>query len=91
VLSRTVEAGGGADELNLLGVASYKAGDTVGALDAFGRARDAGSRAAALNLAAICKELGLSGFAKEVLAETPAERPKGRLLESARSLKGGAK
>lgn len=91
VLARTVEAGGGADELNLLGVASYKAGDIVGALDAFGRARDAGSRAAALNLAAICKELGLSGFAKEVLAETPSERPEGRLLDSARSLKGGAK
>jgi tetratricopeptide (TPR) repeat protein len=91
VLARTVEAGGGAAELNLLGIASYKAGDVIGALDAFGRAKDAGSHAAALNLAAVCMEIGLDGMAKEVLAETPSGKPSGRLLDSARSLRGGAK
>jgi len=91
VLARTIEVGGGADELNLLGVAAYQAGDTIGALDAFGRARDAGSSAAALNLVAICKELRLDALAKEVLAETPSGTPSGRLLDAARSLRGGAK
>ncbi|MCP4676365.1 MAG: tetratricopeptide repeat protein [Deltaproteobacteria bacterium] len=90
VLGRTVEAGGGADDLNLLGVASYEAGDTAGALEAFGRAKDAGSGAAALNLAAMCKEMGLGDFAKEILKGAPSET-KGRLLSKARSLKGGGK
>jgi tetratricopeptide (TPR) repeat protein len=88
VLSRTVEAGGGAADLNLLGVASYQAGDVIGALDAFGRAKNAGSHAAALNLAALCKELGLSKMAKELIAKTPS-KVQGRLLPGAP--RGGAK
>jgi tetratricopeptide (TPR) repeat protein len=71
VLARTVEAGGGAAELNLLGLASYKAGDMIGAMDAFGRAKDAGSPAAFRNLAAVYNELGLGNLAKEVLEGAP--------------------
>jgi hypothetical protein len=85
VLDRTVEAGGGADDLNLLGVASYKSGDVLGALDAFGRAKDAGSSAAVRNLAAVCKELGLSGFVQEILEGAPA-KVDGVLLEKAKGI-----
>ncbi len=85
VLDRTVEAGGGADDLNLLGVASYKSGDVLGALAAFGRAKDAGSSAAVRNLAVVCKELGLSGFVQEILEGAPA-KVDGVLLEKAKSI-----
>jgi hypothetical protein len=85
VLDRTVEAGGGADDLNLLGVASYQSGDVLGALDAFGRAKDAGSSAAVRNLAAVCAELGLSDFAREILEGAPA-KVDGVLLDKAKSI-----
>ncbi len=73
VLARTVEAGGGAEDLNLLGMASKKAGDIAGALDAFGRAKDAGSEEAVKNYAGICKELGLHNLAKEITQGKPSE------------------
>jgi hypothetical protein len=71
VLGRTIEAGGGSEDINLLGIASYKAGDTAGALDAFGRAKDAGSAAARRNLASICQQLGLGTLAQELLKDAP--------------------
>ena len=83
VLGRTIEAGGGAEDINLLGISSYKAGDTAGALDAFGRAKDAGSGAAALNLAAVCQKLGLSSLSQEIMKNAP--KADGELLS------GGAK
>ncbi|MCP4606110.1 MAG: tetratricopeptide repeat protein [Proteobacteria bacterium] len=86
VLARTVEAGGGAEDLNLLGVASYKAGSVLGALDAFGRAKDAGSDPAVLNLAAMYKELGLNSLAREILKGASFE-VEGSLLTKARALK----
>jgi tetratricopeptide (TPR) repeat protein len=85
VLARTIEAGGGAQDLNLLGMASYHAGDILGALEAFGRAKDAGSKAAVLNLAAICKELGINSLAEELLKEAPSKVEED-LLINARSL-----
>jgi tetratricopeptide (TPR) repeat protein len=90
VLGRIVEAGGGADDLSLLGVASYKSGDIIGAFDAFGRAKDAGSSAAALNLAAMCSELGLKELSKEIMAEAPTQI-EGVLIDKARGLKRGAR
>ena len=82
ILGRSIEAGGGAEDINLLGIASYQAGDMMGALDAFGRAKDAGSGAATRNLAAVCSKLGLPGLAKEYLKDAP-EKIEGALLPEA--------
>ena len=66
VLARTIEAGGDADDLNRLGVACYKSGDLMGALDAFKRAMDAQSVAAIKNLSIISDDLGLRDLSKEL-------------------------
>ncbi len=86
VLARVAEAGGDADDLNLLGVANYQAGDTLGALDAFGRAKDAGSGAAAFNLAAIYMELGVGDLVNETIENAPAKID-GRMLPRAREIR----
>ncbi len=80
VLGRIIEAGGGSDDLNLLGVACYQAGDLMGALDAFRRAKETGSGAAVRNLATICKELGMKKFAQELMEDAPS-KGSGRLLK----------
>ncbi len=79
VLARTIEAGGGSDDLNQLGVACYKAGDKPGAFDAFKRAKDAGSGAAVVNMIVISNDLGLKKLAKKLMDEKP-ENIKGTLL-----------
>lgn len=86
VLARITEAGGDADDLNLLGVANYLAGDTLGALDAFGRAKNAGSGAAAFNLAAIYMELGVGEMVRDTIEGVPAKLD-GRLLPRAREIR----
>ena len=83
VLGRTVEAGGDANDLNLLGIASYNAGDLMGALDAFKRAKDAGSGAAAINLSMICDDLGLPELSKQLKKEA-SEGVGGRTLGAGR-------
>ena len=82
ILGRSIEAGGGAEDINLLGIASYQAGDLMGALDAFGRAKDAGSGAAARNLAVVCNKLGLPGLSKDILKDAP-KTVEGALLPGA--------
>ena len=86
VLARIAEAGGDADDMNLLGVANYLAGDTMGALDAFGRAKDAGSGAAAFNLAAMYMELGVGDLVNETI-EGASGKIEGRMLPSAREIR----
>lgn len=85
VLARIIEAGGDANDLNRLGIACYGAGDTMGALDAFKRAQDAGSIAAIKNLSIICKELGLNDLSAE-LSKKVKGKVKGELIPSS---KGG--
>ena len=79
VLGKAADAGGTADDLNLLGVAAYQAGDKLGAQDAFGRAGAAGSGPAMRNLAHMYREIGLTQVAEDTLLEAPPG--KGRLLE----------
>ncbi len=79
VLGRAVDAGGTSQDLNLLGIASYRAGDMIGAQDAFGRAGAAGSGPAMRNLAHIYRKLGLTELAEDTLLEAPPG--KGRLLQ----------
>jgi len=86
VLARVAEAGGDADDMNLLGVANYLAGDTLGALDAFGRAKDAGSGAAAFNLAAMYMELGVGDMVNETIGDVSGKID-GRLLPRAREIR----
>lgn len=71
VLGRAVDAGGDNEDLNMLGIASYRSGDQLGAQDAFGRAGAAGSGAAMRNLAFIYKKLGLDAAAEDLLLEAP--------------------
>lgn len=83
VLARSVEAGGDAEDLNILGVASYRAGDIMGSLDAFRRAKDSGSGAALVNLAEVSKKLGVHSLAEELRKEAPGTST-GLLLNSSR-------
>ncbi len=89
VLARTVEVGGDAEDLNLLGVASYQAGDRLGAFDAFGRGKDAGSQSARRNLATMCEQLGLAQLAWEILEGAP-ETVEGRLIDGGATAGGGS-
>ena len=73
VLAKTIEAGGDADDLNRLGVACYRAGDLMGALDAFKRAMDAQSMAAIKNLSIISDDLGLRDLSSELNKKVKGE------------------
>ncbi|MEL6347937.1 MAG: hypothetical protein AAFV53_32825, partial [Myxococcota bacterium] len=66
ILSNVADKGGGAEELYLLGVAAYDAGDTLGALNALGRSMEAGSEPARARLAAISQQMGLSEYAANI-------------------------
>lgn len=87
VLAQAVEVGGSGEDLNLLGIASRKSGDTIGALDAFRRGKEAGSGAAARNLAQVCRELNQEALAKQALKDVKGA-PDGRLLQG---VAGGAR
>jgi Flp pilus assembly protein TadD len=80
VLQRAVESGGDYSDLNLLGVACYEAGDKMGAMTAFGKARESGSTGAAANLATLYREVGATALAKEV---APTGTPTGALISGA--------
>ncbi|MBN2718841.1 MAG: tetratricopeptide repeat protein [Deltaproteobacteria bacterium] len=73
VLARTIEAGGDAEDLNRLGVACYRSGDLMGALDAFKRSMDAQSVAAIKNLSIICDDLGLRDLSRELSGKIKGE------------------
>lgn len=78
VFQQAVRSGGGSDEMNLLGVASFEMGDTRGAFEAFYRAADAGEQAAITNLTRLLEQNGQSDAANEVAARFSAEREGGR-------------
>lgn len=78
--ARAVQVGGGPVEQNLLGIASWKAGDRTGALEAFARAAGGGLEAGRQNLADGLRQMGLAGAADEALKRIPAGRPGGALL-----------
>ena len=72
--------GGGSVEANLLGIASYRAGNMTGALEAFAEAAEAGLEAGRQNLVTVLEELGLAQGAKHALKQYKAGRAGGRLL-----------
>jgi tetratricopeptide (TPR) repeat protein len=65
ILAHAVEAGGGPELLNMLGLAAAQAGDWPGALEAFSRAGAGGFPAAQKNFAAGLKQVGLAERAAE--------------------------
>ncbi len=78
---RAIQAGGGATAQNLLGIASYRAGDISGAFEAFATAADGGLEAGRQNLISILKQLGLDQAAQSVTEVFPREgKDGGRLL-----------
>lgn len=80
VFARAVQNGGGPEDLNLLGVASFKAGDTTGALDAFAQAADGGLEMGRQNLSRALGKLGLSAASKTALKKWPEGKGAGRSL-----------
>ncbi|PKN54962.1 MAG: hypothetical protein CVU56_23790, partial [Deltaproteobacteria bacterium HGW-Deltaproteobacteria-14] len=82
VLARAVgSGGGGAEALNLLGVAHYGVGDFAAALEAFSRAADGGLEAGRENLRRALTERSVPDAAAEVDAHWPDQgEPGGRLL-----------
>ena len=76
--ARAIQVGGGPIEANLLGIASYKAGDKTGALEAFARAAAGGLDGARQNLANTLRALGLGAAAKEALKRFKGGREGGR-------------
>jgi Flp pilus assembly protein TadD len=80
VFSRAAQVGGGPLEANLLGIASFRAGDVSGGLDAFARAAKAGLNTARQNLAEALRSLGLKNAAKDALKRYPGGRPGGMRL-----------
>lgn len=82
-LARAVQAGGGPEEANLLGLACHQAGDQTGALEAFARAAVGGLEAGRQNLATALRGLGLAAAADTALARWPAGRGGGRLIGAA--------
>lgn len=80
VFARVVQSGGGPEDQNLFGIASFKAGDVSGALDAFSQAADGGLEAGRRNLAAALRERGLGAAAKAVMDKLPEGKGEGRAL-----------
>ena len=78
--ARAVQAGGGPVEQNLLGIASWRAGDRTGALEAFARAAGGGLEGGRQNLADGLRQAGLGGAADEAMKRFPVGRPGGRTL-----------
>jgi tetratricopeptide (TPR) repeat protein len=80
VFAAAIERGGGARATNLLGVASFRAGDHATALSAFAEAAEEGLEAARLNLADALREEGLGQAAARAMERYRAGRPGGRRL-----------
>ncbi len=83
VFARTARAGGGSIETNLLGVASYLAGDITGALEAFASAADGGLDSGRENLVRVLNELGLEQAASEALERYEVTSSGGLLIDAA--------
>ena len=77
---QAVSAGGGSEEMNLVGVASYEMGDLRRAFEAFSRSADAGNQAGKRNLGRILRENGQSDLVDELAERYSAEREGGREL-----------
>ena len=84
VLARSVEAGGGPEMLNLLGLSAAQAGDKAGALEAFSRAADGGFTAAQRNFVHVLREVGLAQRAEEAQREVTGSADSSQLLPGAR-------
>ncbi len=84
VYARAAQVGGGPDEMNQLGIASYKVGDLTGAMDAFSQAADGNLEAGRQNLATVLKELGLLDAAKTALGKWPRGKEGGQRLRGGR-------
>ncbi len=80
VFARAVQNGGGPEELNMLGIASFKAGDVTGGLDAFAQAADGGLEMGRKNLASALSKLGLASASKTVFQKWPKGKGAGRSL-----------
>ena len=80
VFDRAAQVGGGPLEANLLGIASFKAGDISGGLDAFARAASGGLSVARDNLAEALRSIGLKAAATDALKRFTGGRPGGRKL-----------
>jgi tetratricopeptide (TPR) repeat protein len=83
VFDRASQVGGGPLEANLLGIASFKAGDIAGGLNAFARAASGGLSVARDNLAAALRSVGLTSAAADALKRFTGGRPGGRKLNGA--------
>lgn len=79
VFAQAAQTGGGPIEMNLLGIASGRAGDLTGALEGFAQAAAGGLEAGRQNLAAALRKAGLSAAADEALKRWPQGRPGGQL------------
>lgn len=86
IFARATQTGGGPLELNLLGIASWDAGDVAGALEAFGQAAEGGLEAGRQNLAYGLETLGLGEAAGLVMEKFEKGSEGGRLVNGA----GGA-
>jgi len=84
VLGSAVEAGGGPDLLNQLGLAAAQAGDVAGALEAFSRAAAGGHPAASRNFAALLQKVGLPERAATARKAIKGAAPSDQLLPYAR-------
>ena len=80
VFARAVQIGGGPIEMNLLGIASARAGDLTGGLEGFAQAAAGGLEAGRQNLAAALRQAGLTAAADEALRRWPQGRPGGQLV-----------
>ncbi len=90
VFMAAASKGGGSVEANLLGIASYRAGNMTGALEAFAEAAEAGLEAGRQNMVTVLQELGLEQGAKRALKQYKAGRAGGKLLvERVGKIKGG--
>ncbi len=79
-LAAAVRAGGGAEELNALGLAQRAAGDIGGGLSSFARAAAGGLEAGRQNLADALRQAGLAAAADEALTRYPQGRAGGARL-----------
>lgn len=81
IFARAIQLGGGPNEQNLLGLASFEVGDFNGAFSAFGAAARGGLEAGRQNLKAMLGKEGLSTQAAEVLKKYEKGQEGGRLLK----------
>jgi len=80
VFARAVATGGGPVEQNLLGIASYRAGDITGAFEGFSMAASGGEEAGRQNMVTLLKEQGLGAAADVALERYQEGTAGGRLL-----------